>query len=131
MGSLRGATNKMVPLLLLLTSVIAQAQYGGYGLGGRGNYGPGGQGDYGVGFGEYGQDNGQGQDYGKGSSDELAPCRTKSKHGRPCTTGWRQKYPGRCCAGECVRMRKWTKRGCMKPVTDDRMAKLPTNRFRF
>ena len=78
--------------------MIAQAQYGGYGLGGRGNYGPGGQGDYGVGFGEYGQDygqdsgqdsgqeNAQGQDYGGGSSDELPKCGTESKHGKPCTT---------------------------------------------
>merc|ERR1719430_1220479 len=47
-------------------------------------------------------------------------CAGNSRHGAPCTTGRRNKYAGRCCAGVCVKIRTWIRRGCTMPMKDKR-----------
>merc|ERR1711990_938212 len=49
----------------------------------------------------------------------LPSCR-RGVHGAPCTTGKNEKYAGRCCRGECWKLRDWIRYNCPKPVKDER-----------
>merc|ERR1711974_365996 len=48
----------------------------------------------------------------------LTSCRGFGLHGAPCTTGENSKYAGRCCRGECRKLRTWIREGCTKPISD-------------
>merc|ERR1711974_133174 len=54
------------------------------------------------------------------SEEDSLPSCHRRRHGSPCAMGENFKYAGRCCAGQCTRMRTWIRRGCPKPVKDER-----------
>merc|ERR1712179_666797 len=60
-----------------------------------------------------------GDDKSSGRSCDNRGRGRQDMHGAPCVTGRRSKYAGRCCRGECEKIRTWIRRGCPKPIIRD------------